>query len=98
MKTIKDHQEKKLKNLFLAISLIRNEKEADAFFTDLCTPMELEAMAGRWAVIPLLKQGVPYRTINEQTGVSVATITRIARCLIYGEGGYDLIYQRLEDT
>lgn len=82
--------------LMHAISLLENAKEALAFFTDLCTPAELEAMADRWEVIPLLRQGIPYRTIHEQTGVSVTTITRVARCLSFGSGGYNLIADRLE--
>ena len=68
------------------------------FFTDLCTPAELEAMADRWQVVPLLHQGIPYRTIHEKTGVSVTTITRVARCLTLGSGGYNLIYDRQEKT
>lgn len=79
-----------------AISQLKNEKEALAFFSDLCTPAELEAMTDRWEVVPLLRQGIPYRTIHEQTGVSVTTITRVARSLSYGSGGYTLIADRLE--
>ncbi len=63
--------------------------KADAvadFLTDLCTPAELEALADRWAVVPLLAEGMPYRTIHDQTGVSVTTIGRVARCLEYGNG------------
>jgi TrpR-related protein YerC/YecD len=82
--------------LMHAISLLENPEEALAFFTDLCTPAELEAMADRWEVIPLLRQGTPYRTIHEQTRVSVTTITRVARCLSFGSGGYNLIADRLE--
>jgi len=83
-----------LNDLMNAISLLNNEEEAMQFFTDLCTPAELEAMADRWKVIPLLRQGVPYRSIHEQTGVSVTTITRVARCLSFGTGGYTLIAKR----
>lgn len=53
-------------------------------------------MADRWDVVPLLRQGIPYRTIHEQTGVSVTTITRVARCLSFGTGGYNLIADREE--
>lgn len=84
--------------LMHAISLVQNKEEALQFFTDLCTPAELEAMADRWQVVPLLRQGIPYRTINEQTGVSVTTITRVARCLTFGTGGYQLIADRSEET
>lgn len=60
----------------------------DAFLDDLCTPAELEALADRWSVVPLLAEGTPYRAIHERTGVSVTTIGRVARCLEHGAGGY----------
>lgn len=56
------------------------------FLVDLCTPAELEALSDRWVVVPLLAQGVSYRAIHEQTGVSVTTIGRVARCLETGRG------------
>ncbi|KTD36085.1 Trp repressor [Legionella nautarum] len=97
---MKQHNPKQqsVHQLMHAISLLNNLEEALAFFTDLCTPAELEAMADRWEVIPLLRQGIPYRTIHEQTGVSVTTITRVARCLSFGSGGYNLIADRLEQS
>jgi TrpR-related protein YerC/YecD len=58
------------------------------FLTDLCTPAELEALADRWSVVPLLADGVPYRQVHEQTGVSVTTVGRVARSLEHGTGGY----------
>lgn len=86
-----------LPELMNAVSLLKDKNEAIQFFTDLCTPAELESMADRWQVVPLLRQGIPYRTIHEQTGVSVTTITRVARCLSFGTGGYKLIADRLEE-
>jgi TrpR-related protein YerC/YecD len=56
------------------------------FLVDLCTPAELEALADRWGVVPLLAQGMAYRAIHEHTGVSVTTIGRVARCLEHGSG------------
>ncbi len=82
--------------LMQAIASIKNKEGAFDFFTDLCTPSELEAMADRWEVVPALRQGVTYRVIQEQTGVSVTTITRVARCLSLGSGGYTLMADRLE--
>lgn len=86
----------KIMALMKAIALIQNEKEAFHFFADLCTPAELEAMADRWQVVRFLKEDMPYRTIHEHTGVSVATITRVARSLNLGSGGYKLISDRGE--
>jgi TrpR-related protein YerC/YecD len=67
---------------------LRGRHEVRALLRDLCTPAELEALADRWRVVPLLLQGVPYREIHDRTAVSVTTIGRVARCLVHGEGGY----------
>lgn len=98
---MKSHPTKKqdsIHQLMHAISFIKDEQEALSFFSDLCTPAELEAMADRWQVVPLLRQEIPYRTIHELTGVSVTTITRVARFLSMGNGGYTLIADRLEES
>ncbi|HHF7349282.1 TPA: YerC/YecD family TrpR-related protein [Legionella feeleii] len=98
MKAHHSNKQQATHQLMHAISLLNNADEALAFFTDLCTPAELEAMVDRWEVVPMLRQGVPYRSIHEQTGVSVTTITRVARCLSFGSGGYSLIAERLEQS
>ena len=82
--------------LFEAIATIKTVEEARKFFHDLCTPMELQAMADRWRVVDLIKVGKPYRKIYEETGVSVTTVGRVARFMMLGEGGYNVIYERLE--
>ena len=65
--------------------------DADAcgkFLEDLCTPCELQAMIGRWQVALMLNEKISYRKINKLTGVSTATITRVARFMESGFGGY----------
>ncbi len=81
-------------NLFAALAALRTAEECRAFFRDLCTPAEIQAMADRWAVVDWLMRGVPYREINRLTGVSVTTISRVARCLADGNGGYSLVLRR----
>jgi TrpR-related protein YerC/YecD len=82
------------RNLFAAVASLRNADECRAFFRDLCTPAEIQAMADRWAVVDWLMRGVPYREINRLTGVSVTTVSRVARCLADGNGGYSLVVRR----
>lgn len=82
--------------LYEAILALRSLEEAKQFFEDLCTPTERQALADRWRVIEPIDAGTPYRAISEQTGVSVTTIGRVARCLALGTGGYRLIYERLK--
>lgn len=81
--------------LFRAVLTLRNVDECRAFFHDLCTPAELQALKDRWAVAELLAEGrLSYRQIHERTGVSVTTIGRVARYLLTGEGGYARVLQR----
>ena len=86
------------RNLYTAVAALRTAEECRAFFRDLCTPAEIQAMADRWAVVDWLIRGVPYREINRLTGVSVTTISRVARCLADGNGGYSLIVRRTKGT
>ena len=69
-------------DLFDAFLLLENKDEITRFMKDLCTLQELEAMAERWKVCKLLEAGnLSYRQINQETGASLTTITRVARFL-----------------
>jgi TrpR-related protein YerC/YecD len=83
------------RSLYAAIASLKSVDECRAFFRDLCTPAELQALADRWSVVGLLEAGLPYREIQKQTGVSVTTIGRVARYLVSGNGGYSIASQRL---
>ena len=82
------------RSLCEALLAVRTPGEMRAFLRDLCTPAELEAMADRWRVVPLLLKGIPYRDIHDRTRVSVTTIGRVARTLEHGAGGYAKAAQR----
>ncbi len=84
--------------LYQAILTLKTADECRAFFRDLCTPAELQALADRWSVVELLRQDLPYREIHRLTGVSVTTIGRVARYLIAGNGGYELAADRTRET
>ena len=84
------------RSLFAAVLTLKTVDECRAFFRDLCTPAELQAISDRWAVVEWLQKGVPYREIHRLTGVSVTTIGRVARCLADGNGGYSIAVNRLQ--
>jgi TrpR-related protein YerC/YecD len=84
------------RNLYAAVLSLRSIDEVRAFFRDLCTPAEIQAMADRWSVVEQLQRGLPYREIHRLTGVSVTTIGRVARCLADGNGGYASVVRRIE--
>ena len=83
------------RNLCVALASLQTPEEIRAFLRDLCTPAEIQAMADRWAVVDPLERAIPYREIQKLTGVSTATIGRVARFLTRGYGGYETARQRL---
>ena len=84
------------RKLFEAMAALRTPEECRAFFRDLCTPAEIQAMADRWAVVEPLQRGLPYREIHKLTGVSVTTIGRVAKFVAAGNGGYELALRRTD--
>ena len=99
MKNVKENN-KFDQELFEAILLLNNRQELENFIKDLCTPQEINSLAERWRVCRLLDQGkLSYREISESTGVSLATITRIARFLKYDQNqGYTNVLNKMKNT
>lgn len=65
--------------LYKAVLSLKNETECEAFFKDLCTDTEISAMAQRFVVAQMVAQGKKYDEIEERTGASPATISRVKR-------------------
>ena len=84
----------KTKNFYNAILSLQNVKECELFFEDIFTVKELQDMCQRFDVAILLNEGKSYNEICETTGASTATISRVNRCLMYGNGGYRTILER----
>ena len=63
------------------------------YMCDLCTPAERKSLEERWVVAQMLyNTDKSYRQIHEDTGVSIATITRVARFLFHENyAGYKII-------
>lgn len=85
-----------LQELYKAILSLSTPEECDNFFEDICTIQELEAMSQRLQVAKLLKEGLSYSEVNKQTGASTATICRVGKCINYGNGGYEMVIDRIK--
>ena len=83
-------------NLFRAVLSLNNIDECYAFFEDLCTVSELREMAKRLTAARMLNNNYIYSEISDKTGLSTATISRVNRCLKYGNDGYAEILRRLD--
>jgi TrpR-related protein YerC/YecD len=86
---------KKANSLLEAILSLKNIKEAEAFFRDLCTIEEINEMSERWEIVKMLNNKVSYREIAGKLKVSTTTVSRVANWFNYGEGGYKLILKRI---
>lgn len=84
--------------LFEAVLCLKSKEECYDFFEDLCTVNELLSLSQRYEVAAMLKERKTYLEIAEKTGASTATISRVNRSLNYGNDGYDLVFNRINQT
>ena len=85
-------------HLFEAILCLQSKEECYLFFADLCTVNELLSLSQRYEVASMLRDRKTYLEIAEKSGASTATISRVNRSLNYGNDGYDLIFERLQNA
>ena len=83
-------------NLFKAILTLKSVEECYGFFGDICTEKELIDISQRLEVARLLREKLNYVEISKRTGASTTTVSRVNKCLTYGNDGYALVFERLE--
>lgn len=83
--------------LFNAILTLKSVTECESFFRDILTLKELEDMILRFKIARMLNtpKHKPYLEIAKELKTSTTTVTRVARWLNTGEGGYTLALARL---
>lgn len=89
-------QNEAIDNLFKAVLSLESIDECYDFFGDLCTEKELLDMSQRLEVASLLRQKMNYVEISKTTGASTTTVSRVNKCLTYGNDGYNLVFGRME--
>ena len=72
-----------------------DKKLLEMFLEDLFTPQEFKAFIMRWQLIKRLKNGQAQRSIAEELGVGVATVTRGARVLHNKNGGFSQVFKKI---
>ncbi|MDY0210044.1 MAG: YerC/YecD family TrpR-related protein [Acholeplasma sp.] len=80
--------------LFEAILALKDIKQCEAFFDDLLTKKELDAMTQRLHAAKLLLAGKTYDQIIKDTQISSTTLSRISTCIRYGNGGYKSVLEQ----
>ncbi|WP_079525832.1 YerC/YecD family TrpR-related protein [Halobacillus hunanensis] len=87
---------KTLDQLFEAILSLKDVEECYEFFDDLATMNEVQSLAQRLEVARMLREGFTYHKIETETGASTATISRVKRCLNYGNDAYTKALDRVQ--
>ncbi|MDR7074304.1 YerC/YecD family TrpR-related protein [Fictibacillus barbaricus] len=86
---------KALDQLFESVLSLKDMEECYRFFDDLCTMNEIQSLAQRLEVARMLREGKTYHKIETETGASTATISRVKRCLNFGNDAYAMVLDRV---
>jgi len=76
----------KIAELYRIIAGLNTPQECEMLFEDLCTKKEIEKMAERIYAAKLLLDGKTYNQVIAETDISSATLSRVSRCVQYGDG------------
>ena len=82
--------------LVKAIIAINNEEECKEFLNDICTIQELEKLVQRLEAAELLYQGKTYEQVIQETNISSTTLSRVSKCIKYGNDGYKNILDKIK--
>jgi Trp operon repressor len=73
--------------LLQALARLDAPADVGALLTDLLSPAERSALAERWAIVALLRQGKSQRAVRDAVGCSIATVSRGAALVQSGGEG-----------
>lgn len=86
-----------LDQLFDAILSLNSREECYQFFDDIATMSEIHSISQRLQVAKMLIEGHTYSVIEKDTNASTATISRVRRCINFGNDGYKMVLGRALD-
>ena len=93
----KDIHNREVDRLFDTVLTLKDRDECYQFFEDVCTVNEILSLSQRFEVARMLRDKETYLSISEKTGASTATISRVNRSLNYGNGGYEVVWERMDE-
>ena len=79
-------KQEKIQQLYELIASLSSPEDCQALFEDMCTVKEIENMAERCYAARLLIEGNTYNQVIAQADISSATLSRVSRCVQYGNG------------
>lgn len=95
---IRKLKDENIEKLFEAILTLETLEECYDFFEDICTVDEIQGISRRLCAAKMLMDNRVYSEITSETGLSTATISRVNRSMKYGNGGYAMVFDRMENN
>ncbi len=89
--------EEKIAALCQTLAEVRDAGQFAALLDDLCTKKEVENMAERLYAARLLLAGRTYAQVMAETSISSATLSRVSRCVQYGQGYASVLHASSEE-
>lgn len=86
----------RIAQLYRLIADIQDPEDIRVLFDDLCTRKEIENMAERVFAAKLLMEGNTYNQVMAQSDISSATLSRVSRCVQFGQG-YSRLLKKKEE-
>ena len=80
--------------LLSVLAELSTPEEVEAFLHDLCTLKEIADLSQRLEVARLLDSGESYLSVQQRTGASSTTVSRVSKCLNGPAGGYRSVLAR----
>lgn len=90
-------QTPEVEQLFEAVLSLESMEECRLFFEDVCTIKELLDISQRLKMAKMLYDGAHYSEVSKVTNASTTTISRVSKCLEYGNGGYKTVLSKLKN-
>lgn len=90
----KENYDTSLNKFYECVLMLKSVEDCQAFFSDVCTVKELQAISQRLEVAGMLFDGKKYVDIEAKTSASTATISRVNRSLQQGGNGYELVLKK----
>lgn len=75
--------------------IIGNKELMSLFLKDILTPNEFETLSLRWQIVKKLNKGETQRSVVDDLGLGMSTVTRGSRVLRNKNGGFNLIFKKL---
>lgn len=83
------------KDLLVALTQLDGPDAVALLLDDLLTPAEVRSLGERWLIVKRLVAGDSQRAVRDALNVSISTVSRGAKQVRYGCGGFDLAFDAL---